>query len=264
MLLQEQLQKLASHIEFCKIVSMGVHNRHLKPKVGGYFTATSPATSSGPFPIPLSLPAPSSGPSVPHIGSNVANYLRRGSRPEGSNLLVVHDPPVQQSVTTAAAAGSSAALVHFGDDSDFLIRRPSGGSSCAGGGILRNATINNNNSSAALAPSLVPSPAAANHNNSPFPSPPPPSPPLPSPPPPIGDSLHPEIEEEISQRCVPAVVDDAHIDDSPTAELLPSDKSKTWQLVINSEEVWLWLFVSLSQSFFKNESVVFLLFAQWN
>ena len=212
---QEQLQKLASHIEFCKIVSMGVHNRHLKPKVGGYFSATSPATLSGLLPLPpLSLPAPSSGPSVPQIGSsNVANYLRRGS----SNLPV-HEPPL----TTA----SSAALVHFGDDSDFLLRRPSGGGN-GNGGILRN-----NNSSPPLVPTRLVSPvAAASTSASPMtlPSPPPPSPPLPSPPPPtdLQAAIEEEEEEEGRRRCAPVINDDGHIDDSPTAELLPSEKSKT-------------------------------------
>ena len=37
-LLKEQLQKLAGHMEFMKIVHMGVNNPHLKPKPGGYFS----------------------------------------------------------------------------------------------------------------------------------------------------------------------------------------------------------------------------------
>jgi hypothetical protein len=44
------------------------------------------------------------------------------------------------------------------------------------------------------------------------------------------------------------VVDDAVLDDSPTAELLPnSGPSKLW-LVVNSEEVWLWIPSSLCQT----------------
>ncbi|KAL2750657.1 putative G-protein coupled receptor CG31760 isoform X1 [Vespula maculifrons] len=34
-----QIQKLAAQIEFMKIVHMEMHNRHIKPKVGGYFSA---------------------------------------------------------------------------------------------------------------------------------------------------------------------------------------------------------------------------------
>ncbi|XP_029158629.1 probable G-protein coupled receptor CG31760 isoform X2 [Nylanderia fulva] len=36
--LKEEIQKLAARIEFMKIVHMEVHNRHLKPKMGGYFS----------------------------------------------------------------------------------------------------------------------------------------------------------------------------------------------------------------------------------
>ena len=37
-LLQEEIQKLAAQIEFMKIVHMEMHNRHIKPKLGGYFS----------------------------------------------------------------------------------------------------------------------------------------------------------------------------------------------------------------------------------
>lgn len=37
-LLQEEIQKLAARIEFMKIVHMEMHNRHIKPKMGGYFS----------------------------------------------------------------------------------------------------------------------------------------------------------------------------------------------------------------------------------
>ncbi|KAF7384097.1 hypothetical protein HZH66_012347 [Vespula vulgaris] len=37
--LKEEIQKLAAQIEFMKIVHMEMHNRHIKPKVGGYFSA---------------------------------------------------------------------------------------------------------------------------------------------------------------------------------------------------------------------------------
>lgn len=36
---QEEVQKLAAQIEFMKIVHMEMNNRHLKPKLGGYFSA---------------------------------------------------------------------------------------------------------------------------------------------------------------------------------------------------------------------------------
>ncbi|XP_011268534.2 probable G-protein coupled receptor CG31760 isoform X2 [Camponotus floridanus] len=36
--LKEEIQKLAAQIEFMKIVHMEVHNRHIKPKMGGYFS----------------------------------------------------------------------------------------------------------------------------------------------------------------------------------------------------------------------------------
>lgn len=38
---QEEIQKLAAQIEFMKIVHMEINNRHVKPKVGGYFTAAN-------------------------------------------------------------------------------------------------------------------------------------------------------------------------------------------------------------------------------
>lgn len=44
--MQEQLQKLAGHMEFMKIVHMGVNNPHLKPKPGGYFSHGHNVTSS--------------------------------------------------------------------------------------------------------------------------------------------------------------------------------------------------------------------------
>lgn len=36
--LKEEIQKLAAQIEFMKIVHMEMHNRHIKPKMGGYFS----------------------------------------------------------------------------------------------------------------------------------------------------------------------------------------------------------------------------------
>ncbi|XP_012214859.2 probable G-protein coupled receptor CG31760 isoform X3 [Linepithema humile] len=36
--LKEEIQKLAARIEFMKIVHMEMHNRHIKPKAGGYFS----------------------------------------------------------------------------------------------------------------------------------------------------------------------------------------------------------------------------------
>lgn len=40
-LFQEEVQKLASQIEFMKIVHMEVNNRHLKPKHGGFFSQST-------------------------------------------------------------------------------------------------------------------------------------------------------------------------------------------------------------------------------
>ncbi|CAG9767118.1 unnamed protein product [Ceutorhynchus assimilis] len=52
--LKEEIQKLAAQIEFMKIVHMEMNNRHIKPKVGGYFTSLnapmvvhSPLTKQG-------------------------------------------------------------------------------------------------------------------------------------------------------------------------------------------------------------------------
>lgn len=41
-LLQEEVQKLAAQIEFMKIVQMEMHNRHLRPRPGGYFSGPQP------------------------------------------------------------------------------------------------------------------------------------------------------------------------------------------------------------------------------
>lgn len=38
LILQEEIQKMAAQIEFMKIVHMEMHNRHLKPKSGSYFS----------------------------------------------------------------------------------------------------------------------------------------------------------------------------------------------------------------------------------
>ncbi|KAH9638803.1 hypothetical protein HF086_002043 [Spodoptera exigua] len=39
--LKEEVQKLAAQIEFMKIVQMEMHNRHLRPRPGGYFTTNA-------------------------------------------------------------------------------------------------------------------------------------------------------------------------------------------------------------------------------
>ncbi|KAL2719679.1 putative G-protein coupled receptor CG31760 isoform X1 [Vespula squamosa] len=54
MSLSEEIQKLAAQIEFMKIVHMEMHNRHIKPKVGGYFSAHGhahghPSTAQSPI-----------------------------------------------------------------------------------------------------------------------------------------------------------------------------------------------------------------------
>ncbi|XP_034230220.1 probable G-protein coupled receptor CG31760 [Thrips palmi] len=46
--LKEEIQKLAAQIEFSKIVAMEVHNRHLKPKPGGYFSQATAVTLQSP------------------------------------------------------------------------------------------------------------------------------------------------------------------------------------------------------------------------
>ncbi|XP_013200885.1 probable G-protein coupled receptor CG31760 [Amyelois transitella] len=43
--LKEEVQKLAAQIEFMKIVQMEMHNRHLRPRVGSYFTANASANA---------------------------------------------------------------------------------------------------------------------------------------------------------------------------------------------------------------------------
>ncbi|XP_043487005.1 probable G-protein coupled receptor CG31760 isoform X3 [Polistes fuscatus] len=52
--LKEEIQKLAAQIEFMKIVHMEMHNRHIKPKPGGYFSAHGhthghPSTAQSPI-----------------------------------------------------------------------------------------------------------------------------------------------------------------------------------------------------------------------
>ncbi|XP_018324198.1 probable G-protein coupled receptor CG31760 isoform X2 [Agrilus planipennis] len=51
--LKEEIQKLAAQIEFMKIVHMEVNNRHIKPKLGGYFSSANPAAA---IQSPLSRP----------------------------------------------------------------------------------------------------------------------------------------------------------------------------------------------------------------
>lgn len=46
--LKEEIQKLAAQIEFMKIVQMEMHNRHLRPRPGGYFTPTANSTALQP------------------------------------------------------------------------------------------------------------------------------------------------------------------------------------------------------------------------
>ncbi|KAK3920499.1 putative G-protein coupled receptor [Frankliniella fusca] len=46
--LKEEIQKLAAQIEFSKIVAMELHNRHLKPKPGGYFSQGQALTLQSP------------------------------------------------------------------------------------------------------------------------------------------------------------------------------------------------------------------------
>ncbi|KAG5872574.1 hypothetical protein JTB14_020966 [Gonioctena quinquepunctata] len=52
--LKDEIQKLAAQIEFMKIVHMESNNRHVKPKIGGYFSSLnapslvhSPITKQG-------------------------------------------------------------------------------------------------------------------------------------------------------------------------------------------------------------------------
>ena len=234
---------------------MGVQNRHLKPKVGGYFSGggggggTSPATASCTPLMAAPLPSSSTPIGMCMGSSNVASYLRRSS---GNGLLLDNEPPPPPTTTN-----SSAALVHFVDDSDFGLRRVSGGGGASGnGGILRNSSVTSqhhgNNKSSPLSAAQTPPPlttvsssATASRNS--------PSPPLPSPPPP----------ETIANVCIDptGIVDDGCIDDSPTAELLPTtdrgggtekNSSSIW-LTVNSEEVWLWINQSTSSSFDLND-----------
>ncbi|CAF4930352.1 unnamed protein product [Pieris macdunnoughi] len=47
--LKEEVQKLAAQIEFMKIVQMEMHNRHLRPKPGGYFSANATTMPQSPM-----------------------------------------------------------------------------------------------------------------------------------------------------------------------------------------------------------------------
>ncbi|GJQ73427.1 GPRMGL2 [Trypoxylus dichotomus] len=50
--LKEEIQKLAAQIEFMKIVHMEMNNRHVKPKVGGYFSSLNAPTIHSPLSKP--------------------------------------------------------------------------------------------------------------------------------------------------------------------------------------------------------------------
>ncbi|KAI8439337.1 hypothetical protein MSG28_013161 [Choristoneura fumiferana] len=52
--LKEEVQKLAAQIEFMKIVQMEMHNRHLRPRPGGYFTAANSGAQS-PHPTAVNI-----------------------------------------------------------------------------------------------------------------------------------------------------------------------------------------------------------------
>lgn len=111
--IQEQLQKLAGHMEFMKIVHMGVNNPHLKPKPGGYFSHGNVATSAAAAAV-VSVAAATSvgtgggGPAAAGVGSSSPT----GSG-GGSSLLQKR----------GASALLEPAVVHFNYESDILLSR---------------------------------------------------------------------------------------------------------------------------------------------
>ncbi|KAJ1521911.1 hypothetical protein ONE63_002247 [Megalurothrips usitatus] len=117
--LKEEIQKLAAQIEFSKIVAMEVHNRHLKPKPGGYFsqattvTLQSPMGGGGAATRTLTAGTPGHGPGgLGGLGPGNNGGLFRARNSMG-------DESVTSSASAAASAAASAeALGSATDKSD--------------------------------------------------------------------------------------------------------------------------------------------------
>ncbi|XP_057380872.1 probable G-protein coupled receptor CG31760 [Daphnia carinata] len=105
--LKEQLQKLAGHMEFMKIVHMGVNNPHLKPKPGGYFSHGNVATTAAAAAV-VSVAAATSVATATGPGSTSPSTTGESSllQKRGASLL---EP----------------AVVHFNYESDVLLSRKS-------------------------------------------------------------------------------------------------------------------------------------------
>lgn len=115
---QEQLQKLAGHMEFMKIVHMGVNNPHLKPKPGGYFSHghhTPPTIATGHI---GSIPAasdtcllrrtqlePLCSPAVVHFDSDVLLSRKDSGKHPKSQSVPLRGPTGKASAPASPCAG---------------------------------------------------------------------------------------------------------------------------------------------------------------
>lgn len=97
---------MAGHMEFMKIVHMGVNNPHLKPKPGGYFSHGNVATSAAAAAV-VSVAAATSVATAPAPGGP--------SSPTGSGSSLLQK--------RGAAALLEPAVVHFNYESDILLSR---------------------------------------------------------------------------------------------------------------------------------------------
>uniref|UniRef100_A0A0P5ZVZ6 G-protein coupled receptor n=1 Tax=Daphnia magna TaxID=35525 RepID=A0A0P5ZVZ6_9CRUS len=109
--LKEQLQKLAGHMEFMKIVHMGVNNPHLKPKPGGYFSHGNVATSAAAAAV-VSVAA----------ATSVATVAAPGSGPGSTSPSTAGESSLLQK---RGASLLEPAVVHFNYESDVLLSRKS-------------------------------------------------------------------------------------------------------------------------------------------
>lgn len=108
---KEQLQKLAGHMEFMKIVHMGVNNPHLKPKPGGYFSHGNVATSAAAAAV-VSVAA----------ATSVATVAAPGSGPGSTSPSTAGESSLLQK---RGASLLEPAVVHFNYESDVLLSRKS-------------------------------------------------------------------------------------------------------------------------------------------
>ncbi|KAI9552491.1 hypothetical protein GHT06_022857 [Daphnia sinensis] len=112
--LKEQLQKLAGHMEFMKIVHMGVNNPHLKPKPGGYFSHGNVATSAAAAAV-VSVAAATSV-------ATAAAAAAAGTGPGSTSPSTTGESGLLQK---RGASLLEPAVVHFNYESDVLLSRKS-------------------------------------------------------------------------------------------------------------------------------------------